>query len=98
MTGLREPSRPVFSDVEVVFEAHAKFAIDADHRLIREAHSWRQRCLVAFDQISPLVYVQKWLGHNDIIMTQRYAHLAPESLEHAVNTLEEAAWKLGCTH
>lgn len=62
-------------------------------------HALRHTCAPRLVQNAvDTLYVQKWLGHNDIIMTQCYAHLAPESLEHAVNTLGEAAWKLGCTH
>ena len=35
-----------------------------------------------------LYTVQRLMGHKDIKMTQRYAHLAPEYLEKAVNSLE----------
>jgi integrase len=34
-----------------------------------------------------LYTVQRLMGHKDITMTQRYAHLAPEHLDKAVNVL-----------
>ncbi|MFC1665269.1 tyrosine-type recombinase/integrase, partial [Pseudomonadota bacterium] len=34
-----------------------------------------------------LYAVQKLLGHSDITMTQRYAHLAPEHLQETVDLL-----------
>lgn len=36
----------------------------------------------------PLIHVSKLLGHADIRMTMRYAHLAPESLDGAIDALE----------
>jgi site-specific recombinase XerD len=35
-----------------------------------------------------LYTIQKLMGHKSHQMTQRYAHLAPEHLEKAVNSLE----------
>jgi integrase len=35
-----------------------------------------------------LEYVRRWLGHKDIKMTQRYAHLAPTSLDKLTAILE----------
>jgi integrase len=35
-----------------------------------------------------LEYVRRWLGHKDIKMTQRYAHLAPTSLDALTSILE----------
>jgi integrase len=35
-----------------------------------------------------LEYVRRWLGHKDIKMTQRYAHLAPTSLDKLTSILE----------
>jgi site-specific recombinase XerD len=37
-----------------------------------------------------LYKVKELLGHKDLTMTQRYAHLAPDSLRGAINVLEEA--------
>jgi integrase len=37
-----------------------------------------------------LYRVKELLGHKDLTMTQRYSHLAPDSLRGAVNILEEA--------
>jgi len=37
-----------------------------------------------------LYKVKELLGHKDLTMTQRYAHLAPDTLRGAVNVLEEA--------
>jgi integrase len=38
----------------------------------------------------PLYEVQKILGHSTPLMTQRYAHLAPEHLRHAADALDAA--------
>lgn len=38
-----------------------------------------------------IVSVSKLAGHKTITMTMKYAHLAPESLRHAINKLQEAA-------
>jgi integrase len=37
-----------------------------------------------------LYTVKEMLGHKDLTMTQRYAHLAPDTLRGAVNVLEQA--------
>lgn len=37
----------------------------------------------------PLKVVQEWLGHKNITMTMRYAHLAPGNLDDAVKVLED---------
>ena len=37
----------------------------------------------------PLKVVQEWLGHQDIKMTLRYAHLAPTSLIAAVDVINK---------
>lgn len=36
-----------------------------------------------------IVLVQHWLGHTNIKMTMRYAHLVPETLMNGLNALEE---------
>jgi len=38
----------------------------------------------------PLYNVGKLLGHKDPLMTQRYAHLAPEHMTAAVSVLDNA--------
>lgn len=37
-----------------------------------------------------LYRVKELLGHKDLTMTQRYAHLAPDTLRNAVHVLEQA--------
>jgi site-specific recombinase XerD len=37
-----------------------------------------------------LYTLKELLGHKDLTMTQRYAHLAPDTLRGAVNVLEQA--------
>jgi integrase len=39
----------------------------------------------------PLFHVQRWLGHRSASMTDRYSHLAPDSLTMGVSTLEAYA-------
>jgi site-specific recombinase XerD len=39
----------------------------------------------------PLKAVQELLGHRDIKMTMRYAHMAPSALSEAVSKLDDAA-------
>ena len=58
MARLGEPARPILGYMEVIFQAHTEFSVDADHRLVGEAHTGFQRHLVAFDQIGPLVHVE----------------------------------------
>ena len=36
----------------------------------------------------PLAIVQRLAGHSDAKMTQRYTHLAPQTVQEAVNTLD----------
>ena len=36
----------------------------------------------------PLAVIQKWLGHESIRVTQRYAKIRPEDLFAAVDVLE----------
>lgn len=38
----------------------------------------------------PLAKVQHLLGHQSVVMTERYAHLAPSGLDGVVNVLLEA--------
>jgi integrase len=37
----------------------------------------------------PLLEVSRLLGHSTVKMTERYAHLAPDSLESAVSLLDQ---------
>ena len=54
-------------------------------------HVLRHTCASRLVQAGAgLLYVQTWLRHKQVAMTQRYAHLAPESLRDAVNLLEQA--------
>ena len=39
----------------------------------------------------PINVVREWMGHKSIVMTMRYAHLAPANLKAAAGALEEAA-------
>ena len=35
----------------------------------------------------PLRHVQKLMGHSSVVMTERYSHLAPSSLQDAISVL-----------
>lgn len=55
------------------------------------AHTLRHTCGSRLVQRGVSIYkVQKWLGHSDIRQTERYAHLAPNSLDVEVHVLEPA--------
>jgi integrase len=55
------------------------------------AHTLRHTCASRLVQRGVSIYkVQKFLGHSDIRMTERYAHLAPSDLDDAVSALEPA--------
>lgn len=55
------------------------------------AHTLRHTCASRLVQAGVSIYkVQKFLGHSDIRMTERYAHLAPSDLDEAVTALEPA--------
>ena len=43
----------------------------------------------------PLYHIQKLLGHSTITMTERYAHLAPQSLHDAVAVLDRSGASFG---
>lgn len=52
-------------------------------------HVLRHTCASRLVQAGvDILRVKQWLGHKDIQMTQRYAHLAPDSLKSAVKALE----------
>jgi hypothetical protein len=50
--------RSCLGDVDVVLQADAKLAVDADHWLVREAHASFERCLVTFHDVSIFVNVE----------------------------------------
>jgi integrase len=53
------------------------------------AHTLRHTCASRLVQRGVNLYVvQKWLGHDDIRQTERYAHLAPNQLDDSVQVLE----------
>jgi len=53
-------------------------------------HTLRHTCASRLVQRGiPLYTVSKWLGHASITVTQRYAHLAPDSLDVARKALEQ---------
>ena len=83
--------RPRRKTFEVTFRSVRK-ALGLEKDIEYVPHALRHTCASRLVQNGvDILYVQKWLGHKDITMTQRYAHLAPDSLKHAVKALEEAA-------
>jgi len=53
-------------------------------------HILRHTCASRLVQSGvPLKVIQEWLGHSDIAMTMRYAHLAPSNLSDALSSLEK---------
>jgi integrase len=55
------------------------------------AHTLRHTCASRLVQRGVSIYkVQKFLGHADIRMTERYSHLAPSDLDEVVTALEPA--------
>jgi site-specific recombinase XerD len=52
-------------------------------------HSLRHTCASRLVNAGVDLYVVcKWLGHSSIQITERYAHLNPDKLVHAVEVLE----------
>ena len=83
--------RPGRATFEVTFRT-ARKALGLEKDIEYVPHALRHTCASRLVQNGvDILYVQKWLGHKDITMTQRYAHLAPDSLKHAIKALEEAA-------
>jgi integrase len=86
-----DPSEPVFGldvtpeEVSMTFMRACRAAGIADfhfHDLRHTAASWmRQRG-------APLDLIQKQLGHKDLRMTSRYAHVATQQVRDAVNSLD----------
>src|SRR5690348_5645609 len=56
--GFREPPGAVLGHVEMVLEADAELAGDADHRLVREAHADVEWRVVVQDEIGTFMTVE----------------------------------------
>ena len=55
-------------------------------------HTWRHTCASRLVQGGMDIYkVKEWLGHSDIKMTMRYAHLAPTNIVSGCDILESVA-------
>jgi integrase len=68
-----------------------RFAEIRDHAKLPDvtAHTLRHACASRLVQRGVSIYkVQKFLGHGDIRMTERYAHLAPSDLDDVAQALE----------
>lgn len=65
-----------------------QIGFDADKEFVM--HALRHTCATRLlDKGVDLYTVKEWLGHSTIQVTERYAHLRPEKLVHAVMALEE---------
>ena len=55
-------------------------------------HTWRHTCASRLVQGGMDIYrVKEWMGHSDIKMTMRYAHLAPTNIVNGCDILEGVA-------
>jgi integrase len=55
-------------------------------------HTWRHTCASRLVQGGMDIYkVKEWMGHEDIKMTMRYAHLAPTNIVNGCDILESVA-------
>jgi integrase len=55
-------------------------------------HTLRHTCASRLVQAGVDLYlVMTWLGHSSMVITQRYAHLAPDTLTSALNALEKVS-------
>ena len=53
-------------------------------------HTFRHTCAsILVQQGVPIYSVAAWLGHSSIVVTQRYAHLAPSSLKGLAGVLDK---------
>lgn len=66
---------------------HLGFANDADFVPYICRHTCASRLV---QRGVPIVVVKEWMGHKSIVMTMRYAHLAPTNLRAAADVLEAA--------
>lgn len=65
----------------------AKMGLEADSEFV--IHALRHTCASRLVNAGVDLYVVcKWLGHSSIQITERYAHLNPDKLVHAVEVLE----------
>ncbi len=80
-----DPRGRKFRDVQVGFRSACAAAGIADFRI----HDLRHTCAAWLVQAGvPLLDVSNLLRHSSIVMTQRYAHLAPTSARNAVARLD----------
>ncbi|WP_136525723.1 tyrosine-type recombinase/integrase [Geomonas ferrireducens] len=67
--------------------ARKRMLLDDDREFVM--HSLRHTCATRLlDRGIDLYTVKEWLGHSTIQVTERYAHLNPSKLAHAVEVLE----------
>lgn len=67
--------------------ARKRMLLDGDKEFVM--HALRHTCATRLlDKGVDLYTVKEWLGHSTIQVTERYAHLRPEKLVHAVMALE----------
>ena len=65
----------------------AKMGFEGDEEFV--IHALRHTCASKLVNAGVDLYVVKeWLGHSTIQVTERYAHLNPDKLVHAVTMLE----------
>ena len=54
----REPLRPLFGHVKVIFEPDTKLAGNHNHGFIRETHALGERRVVASNKVGPLMNIE----------------------------------------
>jgi site-specific recombinase XerD len=65
----------------------AEMHLERDEEFVM--HALRHTCASRLVNAGIDLYVVKeWLGHSSIQITERYAHLSPSKLVHAVEALE----------
>ena len=77
-----------FTDCKKAFKEVLKEADITDFNWHDMRHDFASQLVMKGVDLST---IQDFMGHSDIKMTQRYAHLAPEHKQAAVNTLDELA-------
>lgn len=81
-----------FASVQSSFETACRNAKIQDFRF----HDLRHTCAAWLVQLGvPLAEVRDVLGHASVVMTERYAHLAPEGTRSALNKLAESESRFG---